>query len=89
VTAYKADTCTSNDMFLTVIVNPSPGPPPCYTVQPNTALKGLTEAWIINQPGKCDPVQSMPNGSVKALEASAWEFCCADPDSPDPGPPVP
>lgn len=89
VTAYKSDSCASDSMFLDVIVNPSPGPPPCYTVQPNTALKGLTEAWVVNQPGKCEPVQSVPNGSVQVLDSSAWELCCADPDFPDPDPSMP
>jgi hypothetical protein len=83
VTAYTNNACTDDGaIFKDFIV--SQGPPPCVNVQPNTGLKGLTEAWIINQPGKCSPSLSEPTGKAAPLHASAQEFCCADPDFPDP-----
>ncbi len=87
VTAYSGEACTSDSMFLNVVLSSSSSPPPCYSpVQPNTPLKGLREKWINNAPGHCDPIPSVPSGIAKGLEASAWEFCCADPDVPDTGP---
>jgi len=86
VQAYTSDACTADSLISDDLVSLSAGPLPCYSVQANTPLKGLTEGWIINQPGNCDPIQSKPNGTVKALESSAWEFCCADPDTADPDP---
>jgi hypothetical protein len=83
VTAYTNDACTDDGaIFKDFIV--SQGPPACVNVQPNTGLKGLTEAWIQNQPGKCDPSTSVHTGKVAPLHASAHEYCCADPDFPDP-----
>lgn len=83
VTAYTSSACTANSAFLDVTVNPSPSAPLCYTVQPNTGLKGLTTAWLVNEPGTCEPMPSKPNGTAEVLDSSAWEFCCADPDIPD------
>lgn len=84
VAAYSSNSCTAASNFLDVTVVPSPGPPPCYAVQPNTALRGMTETWVDSTPGKCDPLLSVPIGKTKPLEASAWEFCCSDTDFPDP-----
>lgn len=83
VTAYRNNACTDDGaIFKDLIV--SQGPPLCLNVQPNTGLKGLTEAWIINHPGKCDPSASVPTGEAAPLHATAYEFCCTDPDFPDP-----
>ena len=89
VTAYKSTACTVASTIVDAFVSLSPGPLLCVTVQANTALKGLTEAWLVNEPGTCTAGQSVPTGAVQALESSAWEYCCADPDIPDvpdPGP---
>lgn len=83
VTAYTNNACTDDGaIFKDLIV--SQGPPLCLNIQPNTGLKGLTEAWIINQPGKCNPSLSEPTGKAAPLHTTAHEFCCADPDIPDP-----
>jgi hypothetical protein len=84
VTAYTSDSCTSDSAFVTATVTPAPGPPPCYNVQANTALRGLTERWLTNEPGKCDVIPSVPNGTVEPQRSTARQFCCADPDFPDP-----
>jgi hypothetical protein len=84
VTAYTSDSCTSDSAFLEATVDDSTTPPPCYPVQPNIGLKGVTAAWVIDYPGTCDPIPSHLNGTVAAMESTAWEFCCADPDTPDP-----
>lgn len=83
VQAYTSQACTDASLIVDALVSLSAGPPLCVTMQANTPLRGMTEAWFLNEPGKCDSIQSVPTGMVKALDSSAWEFCCVDPDIPD------
>lgn len=84
VAAYTNDACTDDGTIFKDFIIPQ-GPPVCVTPVPaDTGLKGLTEAWIKNQPGKCDPSPSTHTGEVAPLHARAHEYCCADPDFPDP-----
>ena len=67
------------DLSLSFTDNVSLGPSQCEPVPVNTGLQGMTEKWLVNQPGKCTPKGGDPTGTPIPSEKTSWTFCCVAP----------
>jgi hypothetical protein len=77
VTAYTNNACDPASAIFTD--NVSLGPSQCEPVPVNTGLQGMTEKWLVTQPGKCTPKGGDPTGTPIPSEKTSWTFCCVDP----------
>jgi hypothetical protein len=75
VSAFTDEFCQSA-IFQNYLVSNGPPPYPCASIQANVGLQGISEKWLINQPGQCTPKHSVPTGKLELDHSTARTFCC-------------
>jgi hypothetical protein len=75
VSAFTDALCQSA-VFQNYLVSNGPPPFPCASIQANVGLQGISEKWLVNEPGKCVPKDSMPTGKIDVDHSTAHTFCC-------------
>jgi hypothetical protein len=81
VSAFTDSSCVESSHIFEDYIVPLAAPQ-CATVPSNTALRGMTEKWVINKPGKCTPRGGEPTGVPIPDQKTSWTFCCSQDQPP-------
>ncbi len=76
VSAFTDSSCIESSHIFEDYIVPL-GASQCATVPSNMALRGMTEKWVTNKPGKCAPRGGEPTGVPIPDIKTSWTFCCA------------